>query len=96
MKKNIISNGKNKNNIDWKAVDSIPESEYNYNDAPEATLEFFKNAHIRLPNKTKPITMRIKIDTLEFFKKKTTHYQTLINNVLDMYVEAQKKQKLSH
>lgn len=96
MRKTITNNVKNKNNIDWNAVDSVPESEYNYDDAPEATLEFFKTAHIRMPDKTKPVTMRIKLDTLEFFKQKTTHYQSLINSVLDAYVEAQKKQKLAH
>ena len=94
MSKNITKPLKNK--IDWDAVDSVPESDYNYDDAPEATLEFFKSAYIRVPNKTKPITMRIKADTLDFFKQKASHYQTLINNVLDAYVEAHKKQKLAH
>jgi uncharacterized protein (DUF4415 family) len=97
VKKNITKNVPNKSKIDWEKVDSVPEDEYNYDDAPEATLEFFKTAKIRMPNSTKPITMRIKSDTLEFFKKTTTHYQTLINSVLDAYVEAQKQKKtLAH
>ena len=94
MSKNITKNVRNK--IDWVAVDSVAESDYNYDDAPEATLEFFQSAYIRIPNKTKPVTMRIKTDTLDFFKQKAAHYQTLINNVLDAYVESQKKQKLAH
>lgn len=90
VKKNIIKNV-NKSNINWDLVDAVPENEYDYEDAPEATLEFFKTASIRIPHATKPITMRIKLDTLEFFKNKTKHYQTLMNSVLDAYAEAHKK-----
>ena len=90
MKKNTIKNI-NKTGINWKAVDSVPEEDYNYDDAPEATIEFFKTASIRMPHTTKPVTVRIKLDTLEFFKKQTKHYQTLINSVLDAYAEVHKK-----
>lgn len=95
MKKNTIKKpALNSSGIDWKKVDAIPESEYDYNEAPEATLEFFRTASIRMPDTTKPITMRIKTNTLEFFKQQSKHYQTLMNAVLDGYVEAYKKTKL--
>jgi uncharacterized protein (DUF4415 family) len=89
----------NKSGIDWDKVDAVPEEEYNYEDAPEAALEFFKNASIRMPNTTKPITMRIKLDTLAFFKQQTKHYQSLINSVLDSYARAHTKphkKKIAH
>jgi uncharacterized protein (DUF4415 family) len=77
-------------------VDAIPESEYDYDEAPEATLEFFRTASIRIPDTTKPITMRVKASTLEFFKHQSKHYQTLINAVLDAYVQAHQKGKPTH
>lgn len=91
MKKNTIKNI-NKTGIDWESVDSVAEDNYNYDDAPEATIEFFKTAGIRMPHITKPVTVRIKLDTLEFFKKQTKHYQTLINSVLDAYAKAHNKE----
>lgn len=86
----------NSRSIDWKKVDAIPESEYDYDEAPEATLEFFRTASIRMPDTTKPITVRVRASTLEFFKHQSKHYQTLINAVLDAYAEAHRKSKLVH
>ena len=87
---------KNSSGIDWKKVDAIPESEYDYDESPEATLEFFRTASVRMPDVTKPVTMRVKASTLDFFKHQSKHYQTLINSVLDAYVEAHKKGKIAH
>lgn len=94
MKKNTIK--KINSGIDWKKVDAIPEEDYDYDEAPEATLEFFKTAKIRAPETTKPVTMRIKSGTIEFFKHKSKHYQTMMNAVLDAYVEAYKNNKIAH
>jgi uncharacterized protein (DUF4415 family) len=87
---------KSSSGIDWNKVDAIPESEYDYDEAPEATLEFFRTASIKMPDVTRPVTIRLKTGTLDFFKQQSKHYQTFINSVLDAYVEAHKKGKIAH
>ena len=76
--------------INWDEVDKVSEKDYDYELAPEATAEFFKTALVRMPSQTKPVTIRLKSDTLEYFKEHSTHYQRLINAVLDAYVAAHK------
>lgn len=83
-------------NINWDEIDSVPEEEYNYYDSPEVTPEMFKNIQILMPEETKKVNIRIKSNTIEFFKKNSKHYQTMINAVLDAYVEASKSGKIAH
>lgn len=77
--------------IDWSAVDAVPEREYDYENAPEVTAEMFKNMTILMPDDTKKINIRVKRSTIDFFKKNSKHYQTLINSILDAYVESKQK-----
>jgi len=84
-------NKKNTNKINWAKVDAVPEENYDYDDAPEVTAEMFKNMTVLMPDDTKKINIRIKQSTIEFFKKNSKHYQTLINSVLDAYAEAHGK-----
>lgn len=87
---------KNTTPINWNEVDAVPESEYNYKDSPEVSAEMFKKMTILMPDETKNINIRVKNSTIEFFKKSSKHYQTMINAVLDAYVEAQKKRIITH
>jgi uncharacterized protein (DUF4415 family) len=89
-------NKKNTTQINWTEVDAVPESKYNYNDAPEVSAEMFGKMTILMPDDTKNINIRVKNSTIEFFKINSKHYQTMINAVLDAYVDAQKKQKVAH
>ena len=71
--------------IDWDKVDAIPESSYNYEEAPELTKEFLKIAFIRKPHHKKPVSLRLDDDIISFFKKTNRKYQTKINDVLRAY-----------
>ena len=71
--------------IDWDKVDTIPESDYDYEDAPELTEEFLEIAFIRKPTHKKPVSLRLDEDIIEFFKKTNKQYQTKINDVLRAY-----------
>lgn len=71
--------------INWTKVDTIPESNYDYEDAPELTEEFLKIAFIRKPTTKKPVSLRLDDDIIEFFKKTSKQYQTKINDVLRAY-----------
>lgn len=74
--------------IDWKKVESIPESEYDYDEAPEMNEDFFKEAFVRSPTTKKMISLRLDEDLIEFFKQIDKKYQTKINQVLRAYKSA--------
>jgi len=71
----------------------MSDSEINYSDIPELDESFFKNGTLRMP-KTKPrISIRLDRDVLEWFKSHGVGYQTRINAVLRMYMEAHKQNR---
>jgi len=59
-----------------------------YSDIPHVDANFFKEVHIRWPERKKQVTLRIDPDVIEFFKKQGKGYQSMINAVLRKYVEA--------
>ncbi len=82
---------KKKSKTDWDKLNSMSDSEINYSDIPELNESFFKNGKLRMP-KTKPrISIRLDPDVLEWFKSHGVGYQTRINAVLRMYMEAHKQ-----
>ena len=87
-------NKKNTTKINWTKVDAVPESEYNYIDAPEVTPDMFKKMTIMFPTEKRNINIRLKNSTIDFFKKHSKHYQSTINAILDAYVENQLKKVL--
>ena len=74
-----------------KQLSEIPDSEIDYSDIPELDEEWFNNANIVYPLKKKPISLRIDLEVLEWFKSQGKRYQSHINAVLQAYVKAQKK-----
>ena len=73
---------------DWERVTTMKVEEIDYSDIPPLDANFFKEAHVRLPEKKKQVTLRIDPDVIEFFKKQGKGYQSMINAVLRKYVEA--------
>ena len=66
----------------------MSDKDIDYSDIPELDSEFFEKGELRLP-KTKPlISIRLDSDVLEWFKSQGAGYQTRINAVLRMYMEA--------
>ena len=59
-------------------------------DIPEVDDHFWENAKVVEPWSKKDISIRLDEDVLEWFKSQGTEYQTLINDVLRSYVNAQK------
>ena len=84
MKKN--ASGK----TDFKKLESMKDSEINFDDIPELSDEFFKNAQITLPEK-QSVTIRLDRDVLEWFKQQGKGYQTRINKLLRSYMETHAK-----
>ncbi|MBK5275546.1 MAG: BrnA antitoxin family protein [Desulfuromonadales bacterium] len=73
---------------DLERVTKMKDEEIDYSDIPPLRDDFFKEAHIRWPEKKKQVTLRIDPDVIEFFKMQGKGYQSMINAVLRKYVEA--------
>ncbi len=82
-------NSKKKSRTDWAKLESMTDEEIDYSDIPPLDDEFFAKGELRLPT-TKPlISIRVDPDVLAWFKSQGSGYQTRMNAVLRMYMEAQ-------
>ena len=67
---------------------AIPAEKIDFSDIPELDAEFWEQAEWIDPDKTQPLTIRVKESVLEYFKAGGKGYQTRINAVLESYVRA--------
>jgi uncharacterized protein (DUF4415 family) len=77
--------------ISKKRIDelkAIPDEKIDFSDIPELDAEFWEHAEWVEPDKTHPLTIRVKESVLEYFKAGGKGYQTRINAVLESYVRA--------
>lgn len=86
-------NLKKKSKTDWDKLNNMSDSKINYSDIPELNKSFFKNGKLRMPKNKPRISIRLDSDVLEWFKSHGAGYQTRINAVLRMYMEAHKENK---
>ncbi len=77
-----------------KEIQNIPDSVIDTSDIPELDEHFWKNAKVVKPISKTDNSIRLDMDILEWFKSKEQDYQTLINEVLRSYVNAQKNEKI--
>ncbi len=73
-------------------IDALTDETIDTSDIPPLGKNFFANAKLRLPQRKATITMRVDADVLEWFKRRGKGYQSRMNAVLRMFVEAQKGQ----
>ena len=73
-----------------KALESMPDEQIDYSDAPYRPDAIWMKAAELLPHTKKQITLRIDAEVLDFFKHTGKRYQSRMNAVLRTYVEAQK------
>jgi uncharacterized protein (DUF4415 family) len=65
---------------------AMTDEDIDFSDIPELGEEFWKNAVLVMPNKTRPVTLRIKEFVVEAFRQETPKgYQTRMNAVLETY-----------
>ena len=75
-----------KSETDWKAVDSMEDSDIDLSELPEISADKFAKAVVRkglkpVANKTQ-VTLRLDTDVLDWFKAQGRGYQTNINALL--------------
>jgi len=82
---------KKRSKTDWNKVKVQTDSDIDTSEIPVLDPEFFKSADLRMPSKKASITVRLDSDVLEWYRKQGKGYQTRINAVLRMYMEAHHK-----
>ena len=79
---------KKKSKTNWDKLYTMPDTEIDYSDIPPLKEDFFQKGKLRMP-KTKPlISIRLDSDVLDWFKSNGAGYQTRMNAVLRMYMNA--------
>lgn len=68
---------------------ALPDAEIDYSDIPELDESFWENAAVVMPDKTEPVTLRVKKSVLNAYKATGKGYQTRMNAVLETYALAQ-------
>ncbi len=72
---------------DWNRLDKMKDEDIDYSDIPVLDKDFFKNAEVRLPSK-QSVTIRLDSDVLTWFQKQGKGYQSRINKLLRIYMDA--------
>ncbi|MBC3916487.1 BrnA antitoxin family protein [Undibacterium sp. CY18W] len=75
---------------DWKRLTAMKDKDIDTSDIAELGDEFFQNAELRMPPK-QAVTIRLDSDVLEWFKEQGQGYQTRINKLLRVYMEAKQE-----
>ena len=77
---------------DWSRVDKMKDEKIDYSDIAELDEAFFKNAEVRMPAK-QSVTIRLDSDVLTWFKEQGKGYQSRINKLLRVYMDAHRTQR---
>ena len=73
---------------DWERLSTMEDSKIDFSDNPELDHDFFANATVRMPEPKKAVSLRLDPDVLKWYKTKGPGYQTRINAILRMYMQA--------
>ncbi len=77
---------------DWQRLEVMTDADIDTSDIPELGADFFARAELRNPPK-QPVTLRLDADVLDWFKEQGQGYQTRINKLLRLYMQAQQRQE---
>jgi uncharacterized protein (DUF4415 family) len=64
------------------------DEEINYSDIPKLDESFWKNAKLVMPQPKDRLTIRLDHDIVEWLKQHGSGYQTRINAILRLYMNA--------
>ena len=91
MKEN---NTKKKSGTDWNRLGRMKDEDIDVTDIPPLDDAFFKNATLRMPKTKNAVSLRLDADVIDWFKHQGKGYQTRINAVLRLYMQARRGQPL--
>ena len=81
---------------DWARLEAMTDDEIDTSDSPPLDDDFFAKGELRLPKQKPLISIRVDADVLEWFKAQGPGYQTRMNAVLRLYMDAQTRSTVSH
>ena len=73
-------------------IAAMPGCDIDFSDIPELDDTFWRNARLVEPDRTQPVTLRVKKSVLEVYKAQGKGYQTRMNAVLETYARSLMKQ----
>ena len=76
-------------NTDWAKLQALTDEEIDTSDIPPLDDDFFATGELRLPKQKPRISIRVDADVLDWFKSQGPGYQTRMNAVLRLYMDAQ-------
>lgn len=76
---------------DWDRVDAQRDADIDTSEVGELDDAYFRRAELRVPAPKRSVTIRLDDDVVEWFRGQGRGYQTRINAVLRLYMEARKK-----
>jgi len=82
---------KENSKTDWVRIRSMKDDEIDTSDIPELDVSLFENAELGMPARKEPITLHLDKDLVEWYKPMGRGYQTRMNAVLRMYMNAHNK-----
>ncbi len=74
--------------LSLEALATLPDEAIDTSDIPELDDHFWQNARLVEPDRTEPVTLRVKKSVLDAFKAQGKGYQTRMNAVLESYIRA--------
>lgn len=74
--------------ISAEEIAAIKAREIDFSDIPELGDEFWKNARLVEPDRTKSVTLRVRQSVLDAYKAEGKGYQTRMNAVLETYAKS--------
>ena len=83
------ANTRTTSRTDWARLKKMRDRDIDHSDVPPLDASFFKNVALRLPQRKKPVALRLDPDIVDWFKRQGKGYQTRINAVLRLYMESQ-------
>jgi uncharacterized protein (DUF4415 family) len=84
MKKNATE----KSYSDWDRIDAMTDKDIDTSEIPPLDGAFFATGQLRLPKPKPAITIRLDPDVLAWYRAQGKGYQTRMNAVLRLYMEA--------
>ena len=80
---------KKNSHTDWGKLESLKDDEINFSDRAPLDHAFFAQAELRVPQAKSLVTMRLDPDILGWLRSQGKGYQTRINAILRLYMDAQ-------
>ncbi len=78
---------------DSTKLSDLKDDRIDYSDIPKTDINFWEDAEVVYASSKKPVSIRIDVDIINWFKSYGKGYQTRINEVLKSYMLSVKKRQ---